>query len=79
MVSNTQPAEALTSSHVEQFLNYVVQQVDPEMQDCIDQTTVKEKMVFPMKDVVRYYATDVDLGFATKEDFQTDAQISAAK
>ena len=47
------------------------------MPDCINYETVREKMVFPIKDIVRYYALDVDLGFATKEDFQTDSQISA--
>ena len=48
------------------------------MPDCINQETIKEKMVFPMKDIVRYYALDVDLNFAiaTKEEFQTDTQIS---
>lgn len=46
------------------------------MPDCINQETIKEKMVFPMKDIVRYYAADVDLNFATKEEFQTDTQIS---
>ena len=28
---------------------------------------------------VRFYAVDVDLGYATKDDFQTDAQIAASK
>ena len=46
------------------------------MPDCINQETIKEKMVFPLKDIVRYYAVDVDLNFATKEEFQTDTQIS---
>lgn len=57
----------------------LVHKINPEMPDCIDYQTVQEKIVFPMKDVVRYYAIDVDLGFATKEDFQTDSQITAAK
>ena len=55
---------------------FLFRQIDPEMPDCINQETIKEKMVFPMKDIVRYYAVDVDLNFATKEEFQTDTQIS---
>ena len=58
------------------ILNYFSRQIDPKMPDCINQETIKEKMVFPMKDIVRYYAVDVDLNFATKEEFQTDTQIS---
>ena len=58
------------------LINVLFRQIDPEMPDCINQETIKEKMVFPMKDIVRYYAVDVDLNFATKEEFQTDTQIS---
>ena len=58
------------------ILIYFSRQIDPKMPDCINQETIKEKMVFPMKDIVRYYAVDVDLNFATKEEFQTDTQIS---
>jgi len=64
------------SPQLEMVLEWV-HQIDPKMPDCINHETVKEKMVFPIKDIVRYYAVDVDLGFATKEDFQTDSQISA--
>ena len=53
-----------------------VHEIDVKMPDCINHETVKEKMVFPIKDIVRYYAIDVDLKFATKEEFQTDTQIS---
>jgi len=53
-----------------------VHQIDPKMPDCINHETVKEKMVFPLRDIVQYYAVDVDLNFATKEEFQTDTQIS---
>ena len=62
---------------IELFKNSSFSQIDPKMPDCINHETVKEKMVFPIKDIVRYYALDVDLGFATKEDFQTDSLISA--
>jgi len=64
------------SPQLEMVLEWV-HEIDPKMPDCINYETVKEKMVFPIKDIVRYYALDVDLGFATKEDFQTDSQISA--
>jgi len=64
------------SPQLEMVLEWV-HQIDPKMPDCINYETVKEKMVFPIKDIVRYYAIDVDLGFATKDDFQTDSQISA--
>ena len=57
-------------------LHFSFPQIDPKMPDCINQETIKEKMVFPLKDIVRYYAVDVDLNFATKEEFQTDTQIS---
>lgn len=63
------------SPQLEMVLEWV-HQIDPAMPDCINQETIKEKMVFPMKDIVRYYALDVDLNFATKEEFQTDTQIS---
>ena len=55
----------------------LVHEVDAEMPDCVKHETMKEKMVFPIKDIVRYYAIDVDLNFATKEEFQTDTQISS--
>lgn len=64
------------SPQLEMVLEWV-HEIDPKMPDCINYETVREKMVFPIKDIVRYYALDVDLGFATKEDFQTDSQISA--
>ena len=63
------------SPQLEMVLEWV-HQIDSKMPDCINHETVKEKMVFPMKDIVRYYAVDVDLNFATKEEFQTDTQIS---
>ena len=63
------------SPQLEMVLEWV-HQVDPNIPDCINQETVKEKMVFPIKDVVRFFAVDVDLNFATKEEFQTDTQIS---
>jgi len=64
------------SPQLEMVLEWV-HQIDPKMPDCLNLETVKEKMVFPIKDIVRYYAVDVDLAFATKDDFQTDSQISA--
>ena len=63
------------SPQMEMVLEWV-HQIDPQMPDCINHTTVKEKMVFPLRDIVRYYAVDVDLNFAIKEEFQTDTQIS---
>ena len=63
------------SPQLEMVLEWV-HEIDPGMPDCINHETVKEKMVFPMKDIVRYYVIDVDLNFATKEEFQTDTQIS---
>jgi len=52
--------------------------VDPNNDDTVDVTTIKQTMVFNISSIVRYYATDVDLDFATKETFQTDTQISGA-
>ena len=63
------------SPQLEMVLEWV-HEIDVKMPDCINHETVKEKMVFPIKDIVRYYAIDVDLNFATKEEFQTDTQIS---
>ena len=63
------------SPQLEMVLEWV-HEIDVKMPDCINHETVKEKMVFPIKDIVRYYAIDVDLNFATKEEFQTNTQIS---
>ena len=54
----------------------LVHEVDIEMPDCVKYETLKEKMVFPVKDIVQYEAFDVDQNYATKEEFQTDTQIS---
>jgi len=57
-----------------------VHKVDPTTPDCISVDFVQEKMIFNIKDIVRFYAVDVDLEYASKESgIQTDAQISAAK
>ena len=63
------------SPQLEMVLEWV-HEIDVKMPDCINHKNVKEEMVFPLKDIVSYYAVDVDLNFATKDEFQTDTQIS---
>ena len=56
-----------------------VHEVEPSNPDLVNVSTVQLKVVFPMKDVVQFCVMNTDLTYASKEDFQTDAQIAAAK
>lgn len=57
----------------------VVHEVEQSNPDLVDVETVQPKVVFSMKDVVQFCVMNTDLSYASKEDFQTDAQIAAAK
>jgi len=53
--------------------------VDPHKDKEIDYTSVYEKHVFPIKNIMMYCAKEVDLEFAMKESFLTDTQISQTR
>jgi len=53
--------------------------VDSANEDTVNHKSIVDKHVFPLKDVVRYYAKDVDMEYAMKESFLTDTQISQTR
>lgn len=53
--------------------------IDHANEDTVNHKSIIEKHVFPLKDVVRYYAKDVDMEYAMKESFLTDTQISQTR
>jgi small nuclear ribonucleoprotein (snRNP)-like protein len=49
--------------------------IDHANEDTVNHKSIVEKHVFPLKDIVRYYAKDVDMEYAMKESFKTETQI----